>query len=196
MTRKPEYFKKNMVLIGETACKIAKQYEKDMFIQFDLKDYSNDENATIVETINNIIGKKNIEKQPIALFRNAQAYTHINTLVSFLARDQQKYNNLYLFEENFDNMLHFKNNFQGVYNNYDFSKYSPAYYLIKPEETDTENECSITINPPPLKENNVGIGFVILLLVILLSLSFGFYKVLKRKKNVSLKKQKIGRKNT
>jgi hypothetical protein len=84
-----------------------------------------------------------------------------------------------------------------VYNNDDFKKHVPAYYLIKLEEPDTENECSITIkDPPQLKANNVGIGFVILLLVIFLSLSFGFYKVLKRKKHVSLKKQKIGRKNT
>jgi hypothetical protein len=52
-----------------------------------------------------------------------------------------------------------------------------------------ENEYSIAIkDPPPLKENNVGIEFVILLLVIgywllviFLNLSFGFYKVLKRK---------------
>lgn len=195
MTGKPKYFQKNMVLIGKSACKIAQQYENYMFIQFDLKNYSNDETG-ILENINDIIDTKNIQEQPIALFRNAQAYTHINSLVSFLARDQQKYKNLYLFEENFDNMLQFKNQFQGVYNNDDFKKHLPAYYLIKPEEPDTENECSITIKDPPLKKNNVGIGFVILLLVILLSLSFGFYKVLKRKKNVSLKKQKIGRKNT
>lgn len=121
------------------------------------------------------------------MFRNAQSYKGINNLVNVLASDHQEHMNLYLFEEDYNNMLEFKNKYNAVYNN----KYSYNHHYLINEKTKNETQCSITITEPPLKENNTFkiIGFVIILTLLLL---FGFYKVL-RGKVLKRKKQKNGK---
>merc|ERR1712146_857119 len=173
MKSSPDLFPKNMCLIGKSACETVQKYQQYMFIEFDLKN-----SRTILdisETLKETIKKKNIKEQPIALFRNAQLFENIGTLVDVLGYDHQKHTNLYLFEENFDNMLTFKNKYVDVY----YNRYiiESNVFLIHSE---TEKECSITITELPLKENNPFIK-IIGLVIILTLLLFGFYKVLREK---------------
>jgi len=176
---------KNMCLIGKSACETVQKYQQYIFIEFDLKNSMT--SIDISNTLKETIDKKKIKNQPIALFRNAQLFKeNIGTLVDTLGNDHQKHTNLYLFEENFDNMLTFKNKYVDVY--YNRFIIESNVFLIH-SETENEKECSITITEPPLKENNTFIkiiGFVIGFVIL-----FGFYKVLREK--VLRKKQKNGK---
>ena len=116
MNNLPDVSFKELCLIGKSACQTVQKYQNFMFIEFDLKNSMTI--RAITDKLREVKNKRNIGKQPIALFRNAQSYKEIDGLVELLASNNErddtnkKHINLYLFEQNFDNMFAFKKNFQ------------------------------------------------------------------------------------